>query len=148
MPYEIVDVPAVQALVAKATCTHEQLGPVISEMFTGLMVRYPDAELEEAPRIYYRAWREDGCDVEAAFIVDPASVPGGNFTNYPACRAVVAVHQGPYEGLSDAWLQLWAEVQRDGIQPAAAPPWDSYEVGAFHESDPSQWITELYIPIS
>lgn len=147
MPYEIVDVPSAEALVASATCTHEQLGPVISEMFTGLMTRFPDAEMIEAPRVYYRAWRENDCEVEAAFIVDPESLPGGHFTTFPPCRAVVTVHQGPYEHLADAWMQLWAEVQRDGLQTAPSPPWDSYEVSAFQEADPEKWITELYIPV-
>ena len=148
MPYEIVDVPPARALVASTTCSHEQLGPVISEMFGGLIQRFADAELIEAPRIYYRQWREHDCEVEAAFIIDPDSLPGAQLTEYPGCRAVMAVHQGAYEGLSDAWMRLWAEVHRDGLETIALPPWDSYEVGAFQESDSSQWLTEIYIPIA
>lgn len=147
MPFEMVDVPETQALVASATCTNAQLGPVIGEAFAGLVQRYPDAELIEAPRVYYRRWSETDCDVEAAFIIEPDTVPGAHLTTYPACRAVMAVHQGSYDGLSDAWMRLFAEVQAAGIQPAAAPPWDSYEVGALDGPDQSEWLTELYIPI-
>lgn len=148
MPFDTVDVPEAQALVARATCSHAQLGPVIGEMFNGLIVRYPDAEMIEAPRVYYTRWSETDCDVEAAVIVDPSSVPGASLTTYPARRAVVSVHQGEYEGLPDTWMRLWAEVKAAGIQPAPAAPWDSYEIGAMDTPEVSEWITELYIPIS
>ncbi len=147
MPYEIVDVPEAQALVASATCAHSQLGPVIGEAFGGLMQRYPDAELIDAPRIYYRRWAENDCDIDAAAVIDPASVPGAHLTTYPACRAVMSTHVGPYDGLADAWMQLWAEVQAAGLQPAASPPWDSYVTDPGEEPDSSQWVTEIYIPI-
>lgn len=147
MPYEIVDVPEARALVATATCANSQLGPVIGEMFGGLIARFPEAELIEAPRVYYKAWRENDCDVQAAFIIDPNSLPGGQLTTFPATRAAVAVHYGPYEGLPDAWTRLWGELQRDGIQTAPSAPWDSYEVGALQTENVHEWETGLYIPI-
>lgn len=147
--YDFVEVDPITALVRRATCSHNELGPVITREFTAIMEANPDAELVGAPMAVYLEWREHDCDVEMAMPVDPNSVPGAGteLKTYPSCSAVHATHTGPYEGLYGAWMNLWAELQSNNVVVGGAPPWDAYTVGAEDDPNPDTWITDLYIPL-
>lgn len=145
---EIMDVPEAMVLAKRATCQKEELGPIISNLFAEIMNAHPDAEGIAPPCVYYIEWREQECVIEAAFVIDPATASGSPYLKkVHGCRAVMTTHTGPYEELADAWMAFWAEVHRLGLKPAAIPPWDCYVTDPALEPDPSQWETELYIPI-
>jgi effector-binding domain-containing protein len=146
--YEFVDVEAIDALVRTATCSHADLGPVITGLFGEIIEANSSANLVAPPRVIYAGWRESDCDIEVAMPVESGTVPAGGslLKTYPACSAVMAMHQGPYEGLSQAWLNLWTHVTENGIQADGAP-WDSYEVGPDTEPNPENWLTGIFIPL-
>lgn len=147
-PLSMVTVDEVTALVRRAICNHADLGPTIGRLFSEIAVGNPDADLEAAPCVYYREWKPDTCEIEVALPVSGMVGPAeGTFLKtYPACRAAMATHLGPYELLHEAWMKFYAQVQRAGLQPNGYP-WDSYVSGPIEDPDPRNWVTELYIPI-
>ena len=143
---EYVDFPASTALVKSATCTHQQLGDAISDLFTALYQANPEAEMVDAPRIYYTGWRDNDCDVEAAFIVDPSTVPGPGVEKkeYQAVSAIGLSYKGNYEGLFQVWEQLWDYVKANNVV-VGTECWDSYVVPP--EPTPDDAVTEIYIAL-
>lgn len=144
----LVDISDTTALIRRATCAHVDLGPTIGRLFGEIIAGNPEAELEDAPRVYYRDWTPDHCEIEVALPVGPHVGPaaGTSIKNYPACSALSTEHLGPYDTLHESWLRLYAFAQEEGVQPSGYP-WDSYAVGPIDQPDPSLWVTELYLPI-
>ncbi|MFN8220407.1 MAG: GyrI-like domain-containing protein [Fimbriimonadales bacterium] len=146
--YEIVDVPEMAALVRRATCANTQIGPAISRLYGEIMAGNPDAELEGPPCLFYLRWGPENCDIEAALPVAPTTIPapGTELKTYPACRAVTTEHVGSYEGLAQAWMNLWSHITASKLD-AVGTPWDCYVTDPGEEPDPNQWVTELYVPV-
>ncbi len=145
--FELVEVTERKGLTASGRCNHQELGATIGRLFGEVMTRHPDAIVVEPPTICYLEWTQDSAVIEAFLVVEPGSAPEAELKTYPACYAIQATYQGPYEGLADAWTQLWAYIQREGYKPQARAPWDSYVTDPGSEPDPTKWITELYVPI-
>lgn len=64
----------------------------------------------------------------------------------PAGRCVKHVLFGPYEKTGEAWMPLYAQIEKDGLKPR----WDGYEVYAndpYVVKDPALFETWLMIPI-
>jgi effector-binding domain-containing protein len=70
----------------------------------------------------------------------------------PAARVARTIYHGGYEGLHAAWdefgkrLESEGLLEREGLEPGATL-WDTYAVGPEASSDPSQWRTELNLPL-
>lgn len=143
---EYVELEAVTALVRTAQCSHQDLGPTISRLFEEMVTSNPDAECIAPPCIYYADWRESDCDIEAAFPVDPATLPGTGTTlkTYPACTAITVTVNGSYDKLPNAWLELMAYIKDNNVDVYGAP-WDSYVTPP--NNDPESAVTELYVPL-
>ena len=141
--YEVVDVPSFFALTKLATCSHAELGPTMGRLYGEIGAAHPEAELAAPPVCFYLSWREADCDIECGLPVEAGTPEAKHF---PACRAVRAVHQGPYANLHEAWIRLWGNLGASGLAPEGSP-WDSYVTDPEQESDASQWITEIFIPI-
>ena len=64
----------------------------------------------------------------------------------PAGPAVVAMHGGPYDQLSETYaaMERWAAEQ--GLRLAGAP-WESYITDPADHPDPAAWRTEVYWPL-
>lgn len=60
--------------------------------------------------------------------------------------AACVLHQGPYQtiGLAYGALQQW--IEQNGYE-FAGPPRESYIDGAWNRQDPSEWLTEVQVPI-
>lgn len=146
--YTLVEVPESSALVRRAVCAHADLGPTIGRLFGEIVAGNPDADLEDAPRIYYREWTADRCEIEAALPVSPSVGPaeGTTIKAYAACVAATRDHVGSYESLHEAWLQFYAVAREEGLQPNGYP-WDEYVVGPNEDPNPANWVTALYLPL-
>jgi effector-binding domain-containing protein len=64
----------------------------------------------------------------------------------PATRVVRTVYQGPYEGLGDAWGELFAWIRTNGHAPGP-DFWEVYLAGPESSSDPATYRTELNRPL-
>ena len=147
--YDFVDFDPQPALTRRATCSHKELGPVITRLFSEAMAANSETELVAPPMVTYLDWRPADCDIEIGLPVDASTEPGAGsgMTIYPACTAVHVTHTGPYEGLMQAWADFWNEVLADNVEVGGSP-WDSYAVGPDQEPNPANWVTDLYIPMS
>ena len=64
----------------------------------------------------------------------------------PGGPAAVYVYIGAYDGLRAAWQQFGEWVKRQGREQDG-PFWESYVTDPRQEPDPSQRLTELYMPL-
>lgn len=57
------------------------------------------------------------------------------------------IHQGPYEGLGDAYaaLEKWVA---EGPATAIGAPWEIYLTDPGEVPDPADWLTEVFMPVS
>lgn len=135
-------------LARKATCRHEELGPVIGRLFGEIMHSNSEAVLLGPPMVRYLKWEPEMCEIEAACWVEKLTSPGpeSELKEIPGCTAAMYRHVGPYEGLPAAWARFWEEFNAEGIL-AETPCWDAYVTNPVEEPDPLKWITELYIPV-
>lgn len=66
-----------------------------------------------------------------------------SITSLPAGRAVMVRHEGPYDGLADAWERGRAFIAAQGLEIASAP-WECYLTGPDQPGPP---ITEIFFPV-
>ncbi|MEV6494103.1 AraC family transcriptional regulator [Actinoplanes sp. NPDC051633] len=87
---------------------------------------------------------EAGCPVTAL----PAEQPGDGIEplTIPAGPAAVAVHRGPYEGLS-ATHEAVEEWMRVNGHEAAGPAMETYLTDPGEHPDPQTWLTRITIPL-
>ncbi len=85
--------------------------------------------------------------VEAATDAPPAD-SGIIRGELPGGMVAVTVHQGPYEGLSEAYaaLERWAEASAEFT--AAGAPWEVYLTDPGEVPDPADWMTEVFLPVT
>jgi effector-binding domain-containing protein len=93
-------------------------------------------------------------DVEVGFPVARTITPMGRVIpgNLPAAKVARTIYQGPYEGLFGAWDAFGKRLEDEGLADSscverAGTLWESYLVGPETTSDPSQWRTELNLPL-
>jgi effector-binding domain-containing protein len=94
-------------------------------------------------------------DVEVGFPISTLLQDSGRVktSQLPAARIARTIYRGPYEGLFAAWDTFGKQLVRDGLVEAdALSPiktlWERYLIGPETTSDPSQWRTELNLPLS
>ncbi|MFV2062108.1 MAG: GyrI-like domain-containing protein [Chloroflexota bacterium] len=70
--------------------------------------------------------------------VKPSELPGG--------PAAVAVHAGPYEGLSTTYdaIEAW---MKSTNRSANGGPWEVYLTDPSSEPDPTKWLTQILWPL-
>jgi AraC family transcriptional regulator len=71
--------------------------------------------------------------------VEAGSLPGG--------PAVVALHAGPYDQLSETYAAMERWMETNGVRPGGAP-WESYITDPADFPDPGDWRTEVYWPLA
>jgi effector-binding domain-containing protein len=88
-------------------------------------------------------------ELEVGWPAAPGADPPAPFTvvTYPASRAVVHRHIGPYELLPQTYEALSAAIAAAGLTPGA-PVRESYETNPQEVPDPADWVTEIVWPIA
>lgn len=92
-------------------------------------------------------------DFEVGFPIDQTLESQGRVygSEIPEALTATCYHQGAYEGLYEAWKnfgeQLQSELSKLNLtrQPEL---WESYLRGPEYSPDPSDWLTELNLPLS
>ena len=74
----------------------------------------------------------------AGIPVQARELPGGDM----AC----AVYQGPYEGISEAYHAIMAWLEPNGYRIAGQVR-ENYLRGSGDTNDPSQYVTEIQVPV-
>lgn len=90
----------------------------------------------------------DRFDFEIGVPVTAPVTPIGRVVagQWAAMRMVRAVYRGAYEGLTDAWPELNAWIEANGL--VVRPDYyECYVLGPESSNDPAQWRTELSRPL-
>jgi AraC-like DNA-binding protein len=64
----------------------------------------------------------------------------------PAGRAVVTIHRGPYDSLSESHQHIGRWMREQGLS-AAGPPRETYLTDPGERPDPATWETEIVQPV-
>lgn len=147
MAFEVYEFDPCPCLVKQATVKNQEVAETLGRLYGEIMEAEPEAILAGPPRLYYLAWSKEETTIEAAIPVEPdlaSRSPLGK--TYPGCVALQWVHQGPYEGLDEAWMKLWNEFGKRGSKQSG-PCWDCYVTDPAEVKNPADWVTELQIPM-
>ena len=87
-------------------------------------------------------------DVEVGIPLTAAAAGDGDVQagELPGGPAVVAVHGGPYEQLSETYAAMERWMTTNGLHPGGAP-WEWYVTDPAEHPDPANWRTEVYWPL-
>lgn len=102
----------------------------------------------------YHAFDEQGVDVEAAIGVaapvaeEPGDGPEGRIiaSSLPGGLCAHTTHYGPYDELGTAYEAVTAWMQEHGYEPAG-PMWEIYRNDPHAVADPSEIVTDVYVPV-
>lgn len=100
---------------------------------------------------WYQGMPSDTVDVAAGFPVDgvvAGAIPGSEVVveERVGGQAVVAMHVGSYDGLSDTYAEVMAWME-DNDLVSRDDMWEEYLTDPGEEPDPSNWQTRLVLPV-
>jgi effector-binding domain-containing protein len=151
MTYEVheKDLPTQHVVSARRHTTLAALGETFSEELDHILDRitplgsWPSG----APFIIYynQPFKPEDLDVEIGVPVASA-VPIADEHELPAARVAYTVYTGSYGGIGAAYEDLYRWIGRSGHKPAG-PPRELYLVGPRHTDRPTEYVTEIELPI-
>jgi AraC family transcriptional regulator len=137
-------------LIVRARCARHELSKTMGESFGKAYPYAMQSGVPLAGRPFTRYLStgpglftiESGCVLAAATPgkgdVESATLPGGS--------AVVAMHGGSYDTLSETYAEMERWMEKNGLRPGGAP-WESYITDPADHPDPADWRTEIYWPL-
>lgn len=99
--------------------------------------------------IEHGGYREKDIDIEYFEQVKEKKADRGKlkFVDLPAVpKAVCMKVYGPYEGLHQSYIDLFAWIEENGYKICGAPR-ANYVDGAWNQEDPQRWLTVIQIPV-
>jgi AraC family transcriptional regulator len=137
-------------LIVRARCARHELSKTMAESFGKAYPYAMQSGVTLAGRPFTRYLStgpglftiESGCVLAAATPgkgdVEAATLPGG--------PAVVAMHGGSYDTLSETYAEMERWMEKNGLRPGGAP-WESYITDPAEHPNPADWRTEIYWPL-
>lgn len=117
----------------------------------GLLMAYvtkSGAKCVGQPMAITMAWDSLTWDFVAALPIDKEIPSQGNIKvekSYTG-KVIYIVYKGAYDKTYNAYMDLDAYVEENGLTEAAGP-WEVYVTDPTTEPDTSKWITEIYFPV-
>lgn len=145
--FEEKELPALTVLSKTASVDDAaQIGSVVGPMFEGLADELAEAGDPPAhPGVAWYVEQGDGMQIFAGYLNKTAPVGDAAFRELDAApRAVTAIYRGAMSGISDAWSQVAAHAQAQGL--AFAGP--CREVYLDVQGPQESWVTELQLPVA
>jgi effector-binding domain-containing protein len=143
---QIVQLEARQTAVMRIEGQPPELPSLLREAFEATMRQIAESggQVVGPPFARYLAFGER-IEAEAGFPYLGTLVPTERVHHalFPATRAVMATHVGPYEEISTAWSQVQQWIGEQGLIPASAP-WESYLTGPGDAGEP---VTQIVFPV-
>lgn len=102
-----------------------------------------------AVALYHGAPTQDAADITAGFpVAQPlAPTPAAVLEPLPGGPAIVAIHTGPYDTLTETYAEL-ADWMTERHVAVAGDMWEEYIVGPDEEPDPAKWQTRIVFPLA
>lgn len=100
------------------------------------------------PYTLYRDWGPTGGDIEVGFPTTAPIPRDGEVVpaELPDVRAAVAVHEGPYDRLPEAYEELGGWIRAHGHEPDEAM-WEVYLTDPGADPETSHWRTQIVWPL-
>jgi DNA-binding transcriptional MerR regulator len=147
----IEEVPEQQALVIRARVPQDELPSVIPrdiERVGGYLKEL--GRRPAGPPLCVCPMPDDAglADVQIGWLVDGDAPPRPPIepVTYPATRALVMRHVGPYEELGRSYRLMAEAMEANGLEPTGAPR-EVYESDPAEVPDPNDYVTEIVWPI-
>lgn len=127
MAIEVVEYPEVTLLGIQEPASVEKMGEIIPRLLDQIFATNPSATFVGGPRVYYWDWTDTGGTAFVAMPVVPGTEPGEGceVQTLAAGRAARAIHIGSYDGLKDAWMACFPEMEAQGLQ-MGRDCWEDY----------------------
>ena len=146
------DVPAFHALVIRRRITRDEIAAALAECLPtvfgyaqqhGLAITGPP--FARYPKVGMGSLVIEG-GITVAEPPSTALTDGIEALTIPAGRAVVTIHRGPYDSLSESYQEI-EKWMRDQHMSAAGAPWETYLTDPGERPDPATWETEIIQPV-
>lgn len=148
----ISEVGAWNAIAIKDSSSCDKISEVMGSVF-GEVQDYMDANKIECvgpPYALYYMWDEKANKfvMEAGMPVKGKPVVTGRMKliEYPAVKAVAAVHYGAYETLYNTYMALEKYIKNNNLKQKGMP-WEVYVTDPETQPDMSKWETMIYYPV-
>ena len=135
---------------SRSKTTVDKIGNILSDSYQKIimqMIKDKQVQLSQ-PIAFYHKWDGTNVDIEAAIHV--ANIGGStsdvSSKTIPASYAVKGTHLGPYNASQPVYDAIKKYIKDAGLTQNGAP-YEVYVTDPTKESDPSNWITEIYFPI-
>lgn len=134
-----------------------QIQSKMQDMFTEVS-RYMgnnNISIQGDPFIIYNEWDEQNNNAiysagrfTPSLVITPAESPVLNGM-MPVQKVVKTSLKGDYKNLKEAWDAAYDYIEENNLQPAMeGHPFEVYRTNPAITLNPSQWITEIYIPVA
>jgi effector-binding domain-containing protein len=133
----------------RETVARDDITEAMGQAFQAVREALEKQGVEAAGSLFAR-WHSfgDSVDMEAGVMVKTPIAPDGEVkpSELPGGPAAIAVHAGPYEGLSRTYDAVSAWLARTGRESNGGP-WEIYLTDPSAEPDPAKWLTEIIYPL-
>ncbi len=149
----VVDAPEIKYVGEKVSCSIQEVGDKMKNSFNHLneAITGKNVSFEYALCIYHEFDFVSGhCEYTAALpIKDSVDLGSGfNVGVMPVSRALKIKFTGDYEHLGNAWSAGMSYMRTNKLEESKdAPPYEVYITDPMKETDPRNWITEIYMPV-
>lgn len=153
MRYDITQqsIEETTVLFKRARVEHAKIAEALGQILPNVFVHATSTgiALVGPPFCRYVQWGPGMVTIEAGLPVAAGSVgtPEIEVAVWPASKAAVTVHTGPYDGLPDAHAALELYLHENGLI-AGGPPREIYITDPGEVPDPAQWKTQIVWPLA
>jgi AraC family transcriptional regulator len=152
MAYSITtkETAAQPVLLVRSRVKRSEIAKMISESLPLVFMhaQKTGAALAGPPFARYLDWGP-GMTMEAGMpVASPCAGEGDVLADtLPGGLVATAIHEGPYDLLSDAHEAIQAWIEQQGLKQAGAP-WESFVTDPGEYPDPKDWKTEIFWPLA
>jgi effector-binding domain-containing protein len=141
---------SVETLAIRDTLPYTEVAERLNLMWQelGRHVALHKLKTSGAPYCLYHSLNASTVDLECGFPVTGFAPEGGRVerSSIPAAKCVTAIHDGPYESLTETYQSMLAWMQSKDLIPSKMR-WEFYLIGPLQEKDPAKWKTQVFWPI-
>ncbi len=149
MEFEVTEVPEATYAVIRATAELSEVSALIRSFLEQVGEWAMSSGAAAGPPLSITSMAEGGrLNLATGWTVAGSPGPPApiELAVYPATRAAVHVHVGPYDDLPDVYRQFGAALAEAGLQPGAEPR-ELYESDPAVVTDPAQYRTRIIWPL-
>ena len=148
---DVKQVPEARAAVIRDRVHVDELPQIVPRRIDEVATFLSDAAHSAAgpPLLVCPEADDEGLtDVQTGWLVgdDVVPTPPVDITTFPATRALVFKHNGPYETLSRSYRLMSEVMAEHGLRPAGDPR-EIYWTDPADVADPNDYVTEIIWPI-